>query len=223
MSENRPPLPHQPLPLPLSLPLPLPAPRPGPLPLALPDGDLLYWPQLVSTGESAALLAALTDGVAWQRQSITLFGKTYRQPRLIGWMGDPGCTYRYSGTRWQPQPWHPLVADLRERIAAATGATFNSVLLNLYRDGRDSMGFHADDEPELGPEPVIASLSLGAERPLHFRPRRNREEPTRRFPLADGSLLLMRGATQAHWHHAIPKTRRPIGPRLNLTFRRILG
>lgn len=201
----------------------LPAPAaPAPLALALPGADLLYWPSLAPGIDSATLLPALHAAVAWRQESITLFGRTHLQPRLIGWMGDPGCAYRYSGTLWEPAPWHPLVESLRRTVETQTGARFNSVLLNLYRDGQDGMGYHSDDEPELGPEPAIASLSLGAERPLHFRHRRDREEPTRRFPLADGSLLLMRGATQANWKHAIPKTRRPIGPRLNLTFRRIL-
>lgn len=168
-----------------------------------------------------AILTRLIDEIPWRQQSITLFGKTHLQPRLICWMGDPGCTYAYSGAQWAPEPWHRLVADLRERVEALAGETFNSVLLNLYRDGKDSMGLHADDEPELGPRPSIASLSFGAERVMHFRHRHDRTRPTERISLSDGSLLVMRGDTQADWKHAIPKTRRPIGPRVNLTFRRV--
>jgi len=167
------------------------------------------------------LLARLIAEIPWRQQSITLFGKTHMQPRLICWMGEPGCTYRYSGARWEPEPWHPLVDALRVRVEALSDARFNAVLLNLYRDGADSMGYHADDEPELGEQPVIASLSFGAERTMHFRHRHDPAQPTQRVTLGDGDLLMMRGDTQKSWRHAIPKTQRPIGPRVNLTFRRI--
>ncbi len=191
-------------------------------PVPLPGGDLLLFPAIVPAESCAAMLARLRAEIPWRQESIALFGHTRLQPRLICWMGDAGCAYRYSGRTWEPAPWHPLVAQLRERIETATGERFNSVLLNLYRDGQDSMGFHADDEPELGARPVIASLSLGAERILHFRHRQDRTLPTHKLALPDGSLLVMRGNTQANWKHAIPKTRRPVGPRLNLTFRTIL-
>lgn len=169
------------------------------------------------------LLARLIAEIPWRQQSIALFGKIHLQPRLICWMGDPDCAYRYSGTRWEPQPWHPLVDALRSRVEALTDARFNAVLLNLYRDGADSMGSHADDEPELGERPTIASLSFGAERAMHFRHRHDRTQPTQRIFLEDGDLLVMRGDTQSNWRHAIPKTRRPVGPRVNLTFRRIFS
>lgn len=173
--------------------------------------------------DSADLLGRLRDEVDWRQESITLFGKTHPQPRLICWMGDPGCRYRYSGKWWEPQGWHPLVASLRDRAGALADARFNSVLLNYYRDGQDSMGFHADDETELGSRPVIASLSLGAERVMHWRHRHDRGEPTHRLPLGDGSLLVMGGDTQANWNHAIPKRRVPLGPRINLSFRTIIA
>jgi len=166
--------------------------------------------------------ARLTAEIPWRQESITLFGRTCLQPRLLCWMGDPGCTYSYSGKRYEPQPWHPLVTDLRKRAENLAEAQFNSVLLNYYRDGQDSMGWHADDEPELGERPVIASLSFGAERIMHFRHRHDRTVPTERIPLPDTSLLIMRGDTQANWKHALPKTRKVIGPRVNLTFRHIL-
>jgi len=191
------------------------------LPIPLPGADLLYWRDPELGDDQRNLFERLREGIGWRQESIALFGKTHLQPRLICWMGDPQCTYRYSGTHWEPQPWHPAVAALRGRIEALTGASFNSVLLNLYRDGRDGMGFHADDEPELGPRPVIASLSLGAERMMHFRHRHDRGQPTFRLPLPGGSLLLMRGDTQKNWKHAIPKRQRPAGPRINLTFRLI--
>jgi len=194
-------------------------------PVAIPiaDADLLLFRQAQWGQPTDALLARLIDEIPWRRQSVTLFGKTHPQPRLICWMGDPGCAYLYSGTRWEPEPWHPLVDALRTRAEALSGARFNAVLLNLYRDGADSMGFHADDEPELGERPVIASLSLGAERTMLLRHRHDRAQATQRLPLADGDLLVMRGDTQRNWRHAIPKTRRPVGPRLNLTFRRIVS
>lgn len=167
------------------------------------------------------ILSRLVAEISWRQESITLFGKTHMQPRLICWMGDPDCTYRYSGTQHVPQPWHPLVSDLRAGLEALAGATFNSVLLNLYRDGQDSMGFHADDEPELGAHPVIASLSFGAARAMHLRHRRDRALPTQKLVLEDGDLLVMRGNSQQDWKHAIPKTRTASGPRINLTFRLI--
>ena len=170
---------------------------------------------------SAEVLSRLLTEISWRQENITLFGKTHLQPRLICWMGDPGCAYTYSGKRYEPEPWHPLVADLRTRVEKATETQFNSVLLNQYRDGQDSMGYHADDEPELGEQPIIASLSFGAERVMHFRHRHDSTLPTQRITLFDGGLLVMKGDIQTNWRHAIPKTRRPTGPRVNLTFRKV--
>lgn len=187
----------------------------------LPGADLMLMKDIDWGKPPQELLIRLIGEIPWQQESITLFGRTHLQPRLICWMGDPGCAYRYSGKRYEPEPWHPLVADLRARAETLANASFNSVLLNFYRDGNDGMGFHADDEPELGDRPVIASLSFGAERIMHFRHRHDRALPTARVPLPNASLLVMRGQTQTNWKHAIPKTRRPIGPRVNLTFRRI--
>ncbi len=172
--------------------------------------------------DEATLLRRLLDEVEWRSESITLFGRRVLQPRLVAWYGDAGARYRYSGTDHDPLPWIPLLDDLRARVEKAAGSPFNSVLCNLYRDGTDSMGFHADDERELGPMPVIGSFSVGAERRMLFRHRRDRSVPTHRILLPSMSLLIMSGATQQDWHHAIPKTKRPLGPRVNLTFRRIL-
>jgi alkylated DNA repair dioxygenase AlkB len=145
------------------------------------------------------------------------------QPRLTAWYGDATARYSYSGLDLTPQPWTPALLALRTQVEQATGVTFNSVLLNLYRTGQDSMGWHADDEPELGPEPVIASISLGATRRFRLRPRHSQQLPHAPLglDLPSGSLLVMRGTTQQHWQHAVPKTARPVGPRLNLTFRTI--
>jgi alkylated DNA repair dioxygenase AlkB len=168
------------------------------------------------------ILAQLIAEIPWRQEHIVLFGKTYLQPRLLCWMGDPECSYRYSGTSHAPEPWHELVSALRIGVEQLAGTSFNSVLLNYYRNGGEGMGFHADDEPELGERPTIASLSFGATRVMHFRHRQAKEVPAQRIGLHDGSLLIMGPMVQRDWKHAIPKTRKPIGPRVNLTFRRIV-
>ena len=190
--------------------------------IPLDGADLTYHPIIDLPIPADELLGCLEKSIDWQRKTITLWGKTYEQPRLIAWHGDAGARYRYSGTSLDPQPWTALLASLRDTVGALAGASFNSVLLNRYRDGRDSMGMHSDDETELGDEPVIASLSLGAVRPLVMRCRRDRSRPRVRLPLASGSLLIMRGATQRNWKHGIAKTRRACGSRINLTFRQLI-
>ena len=195
------------------------------LPLPLPDADVLLDAAFLPPTVAAALLAELTETIAWRHEPIKLFGKEVLQPRLTAWHGDPAARYRYSGLLLEPQPWTPALQQLRQQLETASGARFNSVLLNLYRSGQDSMGWHADNEPELGPAPVIASLSLGSTRRFRLRPRdlaRTPHAPVS-LELPSGSLLLMRGPTQQHWLHAVPKTARPTGPRLNLTFRQIVG
>ena len=187
--------------------------------LPLPGAELLFAPDFLSAAEATALLGQLTAGAAWEQRTIRLFGQQFPQPRLTAWYGDPEARYTYSNLTCEPRPWLPALADLRQRLETATHARYNSVLLNLYRDGRDSMGWHADDEPELGPTPAIASLSLGAVRRFRLRPRPGLVHPAFGIDLPPGSLLLMRGPTQQHWQHALPKTARPVGPRLNLTFR----
>ena len=178
-----------------------------------------YFSGFLPPAEAAALLAQLTETVAWEQRHIRLFGQWHPQPRLTAWYGEPEARYAYSGLRWEPLPWLPALAQLREQVAFASGERYNSVLLNRYRDGRDSMGWHADDEPELGPAPVIASLSLGAARRFRVRPRPGTAGAAFGLDLAPGSLLVMDGTTQQHWQHALPKTARPVGERLNLTFR----
>jgi alkylated DNA repair dioxygenase AlkB len=159
-----------------------------------------------------------------REDTFTIFGRRVPVPRLVAYHGDPGRAYRYSGQTYRPSAWTPRLARLRATLERRTGLSFNAVLANLYRDGRDSVGWHADDERELGPEPndiAIASLSLGATRRFAMR---HRESGRRReFALADGSLLLMRGRTQRLWQHALPKTRTQVGPRMNLTFRQVLA
>ena len=142
----------------------------------------------------------------------------------MSWHGDPDAFYTYSGRTFTPNPWTPELLAIKERVDRAAGAAFNSVLVNYYRDGRDSMGEHADDEPELGPAPdnvLIASVSLGA--PRRFVLRHRRSGATREWALGDGNLLVMGGTTQRHWRHRVPRTAVPVGPRMNLTFRVIVG
>lgn len=199
--------------------------------LQLPGADLRIAPDFLSRQEADAALYTLSAEIPWQRHRIRLYGRELDSPRLSCWMGEPEAVYTYSRTRFEPLPWTSTVWALKSRVEAACGARFNSVLANLYRDGTDSMGWHSDDEPELGPEPLIASLSLGAERRFCLR-----ERPVRgsrpgavaaaalqrlAVPLPHGSLLRMAGATQARYQHALPKSTRALGPRLNLTFRLI--
>lgn len=148
-----------------------------------------------------------------------MFGRVVDSPRLSAWIGDADATYRYSGTRFVPHPWTPSLQALRDRVAEACGARFNSVLANLYRSGGDRMGWHSDDEPELGPEPLIASLSLGAERTFRFRAKSGGEAVA--VELGHGSLLRMAGATQRLYKHELPARARIAAPRINLTFRLI--
>lgn len=159
-------------------------------------------------------------GLAWAPHRVRLFGREHLTPRLCAWYGDADVRYAYSGQTLDPLPWTPALADLRVRIESALGRSFNSVLCNLYRDGADCMGWHSDDEASLGPRPVIASLSLGATRRFALRHRR-RAHPSVSLALAHGDLLVMGGDTQHHWQHALPRTHRPVGARINLTFRAV--
>ena len=189
-----------------------------PLRLDLPDADVRLWRPAFRPDEVDELLALLRTRIDWQQEDIVIFGQTRRVPRLVAWHGDPGTAYTYSGTAHEPLPWTPELQRIRHRVEELTAHRFNSVLLNLYRDGRDGMGWHADDEPELGREPVIASVSFGATRRFKLRHRRSRSAANT-LDLAHGDLLLMAGATQHHYVHAVPKTARPVGVRVNLTFR----
>ena len=186
----------------------------------IPDARLQFVPQWLAASDADALLAALREQVVWETHRIKLFGRVHDSPRLSCWIGDAGASYVYSRVRFEPRPWPPALAALRARIDQASGVAMNSVLANLYRHGQDAMGWHSDDEPELGTRPVIASLSLGATRRVRCRHRLDHSR-TFALDLPHGSLLLMSGDTQANWQHALPRTAKPVGPRLNLTFRRI--
>lgn len=186
------------------------------------DGAARYWPAAFAPDEADALFTRLREDIAWRQEEIVIFGERKRVPRLVSWHGDPGAAYTYSGVLHEPEPWTRALGQIRARVEALSGHAFNAVLLNLYRGGADGMGWHSDDEPELGRNPVVASVSLGAPRRFRMRHRRHRERQLD-LELAHGSLLVMEGATQHHWVHAVPKTARPVGERINLTFRRIVA
>lgn len=184
------------------------------------------WAQLIAgyVSEHEALMQTLVATLPLRQEPITLFGKTHLTPRLTSWHGDPGCAYRYSGRSFEPDPWTAELAQLRARLVETTGYAFNSVLANYYRDGADAMGAHADDEPELGPtrdDVGIASVSLGARRRFLLRPKDGGE--TLEWALGEGDLFVMGGRTQAHFKHRVPRTKKKVGPRMNLTFRVVVG
>lgn len=190
--------------------------------IELPGAWLRFDPHWLGPVEATALFDSLQAEVPWETHRIRLFGRLIDSPRRSRWIGDPGAAYTYSGTRFEPRPWPDALLGIRKRLSEALGMEFNSVLANLYRDGRDYMGWHSDAEAELGPEPIIASLSLGAPRRFVLR---HRQDPARKLvlELSPGSLLVMAGQTQRHYRHALPRTARPVGPRINLTFRRVLA
>ena len=189
--------------------------------IARPGLRLRHWPRWLENPE--LWLQRLETEVPWRQQQITLWGRTHPLPRLTCWMGDPGCSYTYSGVQNTIQPWTPAVQTLRDQVQEQVGWRFNSLLLNLYRDGQDKLDWHADDEPELDPGAPIASLSLGACRSFRLRPARpvRQRSDTLSFELGQGDLLVMDPPTQMHWQHQVPQRLRLHSPRLNLTFRSI--
>jgi alkylated DNA repair dioxygenase AlkB len=189
--------------------------------LPLEGADVFYRADAYEPERANALFDALRHEILWEQHRLRLFGRDVAAPRLSCWIGDAGTAYTYSRVRFEPHAWTPALATLRADLSERFGLHFNSVLANLYRDGRDSMGWHSDAEPELGAEPIIASLSFGAPRRFRFRSREIRKVALE-IELAHGSLLMMRGATQRLYQHDLPKTARAAGARINLTFRNIL-
>lgn len=192
------------------------------MPIPLAQAELAFDPRWLPQPEAGALFRALLHAVPWEVHRIRLFGREVDSPRLSCWIGDPDARYTYSGTAFEPRPWPEALVPVRARLARACGVDFNSVLANRYRDGRDHMGWHSDSEVGLGPQPPIASLSLGAVRRFALK---HRDDPARKLALdlPHGSLLLMRGDTQRRYRHALPRTTRAVGERINLTFRRIVS
>ena len=185
------------------------------------DGYARLIPELIPATEASHYLALLLNELHWQQETLILFGKKTPTPRLTGWYGDIGAIYRYSGVTHWPQPWTEALTVLKQHVEHACQYHFNSVLANLYRNGRDTVGWHADNEKTLGPNPLIASLSLGATRTFKLRHIKTRD--TVAIPLTSGSLLVMGGELQHHWHHCLPRTTKVDAPRINLTFRRIIS
>jgi alkylated DNA repair dioxygenase AlkB len=189
-----------------------------PIQLDLPDADVVYFPAFFDQVTADAIFIELKEKTPWQQDNITVFGKTHAQPRLTALYGNEGKPYSYSNLKMQPHHWTLLLQKIKSHVENFSNNSFTTVLLNYYRNGSDSNGWHADNEKELGTNPVIASVSFGAER--IFQLKHNTDKTLKRNILLEhGSLLLMKGTTQHFWKHQIPKTAKPIGPRINLTFR----
>lgn len=186
--------------------------------LNLLDSDICYYPNFLNQAEAENLFNRLRNTVPWQQDTIKVFGKTHPQPRLTALFGDHNKPYTYSNITMEPHQFIEPLSDLKKRVDEIAKTDFTTCLLNLYRDGRDSNGWHADNEKELGKNPIIVSISLGQERFFHLKHRAN-PQMKHKILLENGSLLLMKGETQHHWLHQIPKTTRQIGERINLTFR----
>ena len=188
--------------------------------LDLPNAEIIYYPQFFDKEQADKIYSELLQEIAWQQDNITVFGKTHPQPRLTALYGNEGKPYSYSNITMQPHPWNTLLQKIKYHIETTTECQFTTVLLNQYRGGKDSNGWHADNEKELGTNPIIASLSFGAERVFQLK-HNTIANAKKSIVLEHGSLLLMKGSTQHFWKHQIPKTAKPIGNRINLTFRSI--
>ena len=181
------------------------------------DAQIEYRASVIENSQAWSLYEQLLALIDWRQDTITVYGKAHLTPRLSCWMGDPWMSYRYSNHTMLPVPWSALVLQIKEQVESNTNQRFNSVLLNYYRDGQDSNSWHSDDEPELGDDPIIASLSLGASRDFQLR-HKTKNHLKHTLALENGSVLLMRGGTQTHWQHQLPKRAHAEG-RINLTFR----
>jgi alkylated DNA repair dioxygenase AlkB len=186
-----------------------------------PEADFCYIQDFLPARSADGLVESLWAGLQWDQRDIMLFGRSIPQPRLTSWYGDPEAHYTYSGLNLHPSPWHPALLELRRLLQERLRHNFNSVLANAYRDGHDSMGWHADDEKELGPKPLIASLSLGESRRFLLRKKLERDSRSVGLQLDHGSLLVMQGDSQSRYMHSLPKTRKPAGLRINLTYRQV--
>jgi len=185
----------------------------------LPNGSLDLIRDFLPQPLHSPLFEQLKENLEWDQSRIRMAGRLIPIPRLNAWYGDEDAEYRYSGTRFRALPWIDPLIRIRRLVEQRCGRRFNSVLANLYRDGQDSVAWHADDEPELGQDPFIASLSLGQVRRFQLKHRRDRSISRIDLDLPDNSMLLMGGSLQHHWIHQVPKTRKIVGPRINLTFR----
>ncbi|RUO22059.1 alpha-ketoglutarate-dependent dioxygenase AlkB family protein [Aliidiomarina haloalkalitolerans] len=185
----------------------------------IPDGQLFYYESWLEYEKAWSIFAALQHEIDWEEGQVFIFGRWHSIPRLQAWYGEPGLAYTYSGKQLLAKPWTPALHSIKRKLETC-GYDFNSVLLNLYRDGSDKMGWHRDNERELGHQPVIASISLGAEREFQLRHKGSDQRVS--LHLTHGSLLIMAGETQANWYHQLPQRKRCKAPRINLTFRSII-
>ena len=188
--------------------------------LSGPDSEIRFDEGFLAPREADHIFQELLAQIPWRQESMNIAGRQIPFPRLTSWHGDPGTDYTYSGRKFQPEPWISPLATVKMLVETLIGYSFNSVLLNQYRTGADSVGFHSDDEPELGPCPLIASVSLGGDRTFVLR-HKARQYDDIKINLSHGSCLIMSGDTQRCWQHSVPKTKIPVPPRINLTFRRI--
>lgn len=189
-----------------------------PITLAMPDADVIFYEDFFSSEESSHYFDILRETIQWEQQELKMFGKNIALPRLTAWYGDEGKPYSYSGITHHPHAWTSELLEIKSKVEDVADVAFNSVLLNLYRNEQDSVGWHSDDETELGENPVIASISFGDVRQFQFKYKIDSKKRLS-LDLVSGSLLLMRGATQHHWKHRIPKTKEAKSERMNLTFR----
>jgi len=189
--------------------------------LPMQDAHVEYYPTWLSHNHATDLLNYFQTALAWQQPQIQLYGKWHKIPRLQAWYGDPNTEYEYSKLKMTPLPWDERLKKMKQACEQTCQHHFNSVLANMYRDGSDSMGMHADNEPELGNEPVIASVSLGQTRRFSFKHIHTKD--TQRIQLEHGSLLIMKGVTQQYWQHGLNKSRTQKGLRMNFTFRNVMG
>ncbi len=186
----------------------------------LKDAGLELYPDFLSNEKANVHLDLLMEMDHWKQDSIRLFGKEVLQPRLTALFGEAGKSYTYSGLKMEPIPFPDFLEEIKKECEELCEQSFTTCLANLYRDGKDSMGWHADDEKELGKDPIIASVSLGGERIFHLKHRTDKDLKEK-IRLPHGSLLIMKGTTQKFWKHQLPKTRKRVAPRINLTFRKI--
>ncbi|WP_055445183.1 alpha-ketoglutarate-dependent dioxygenase AlkB family protein [Lacinutrix himadriensis] len=186
--------------------------------LQLADGEAIYYPECFQKTEADAYFKSLLKTVDWQQDNITLFGKTHAQPRLTALYANNNNTYSYSNITMHPKVFTKELLEIKQHIESICNIHFTTCLANLYRNGKDSNGWHADNEKALGKHPIIASVSFGATRSFHLKHKTKKEQKCK-IQLESGSLLLMKGATQENWLHQIPKTKKEVGERINLTFR----
>jgi alkylated DNA repair dioxygenase AlkB len=190
--------------------------------LPMPNAEVTFYRNFFDSQESDRIFEILRDEINWRQDKMKLYGKEINLPRKTAWYGERDKSYTFSGIHLNPEPWTPTLLQVKERIEDVAKVQFNSVLLNLYRHGNDGISWHTDEEPELGENPIIGSVSLGGTRRFMFRHRQDKDIRAE-VELTDGSFLLMAGETQHFWQHQIPKTSRQVEPRINLTFRVIIN